>query len=88
VVLAGGAPLRLTCRCGESPLGSISCDTPETIEFRGRFPEATPPGAVLRLEFEVHSSYQAPGDARDLGVIVPLAGEGQRHTQRIPFRIS
>lgn len=88
VVLAAGAPLRLTCRCGESPLGSISCDTPQTIEFRGRFPEATPPGAVLRLEFEVHSSFQAPGDARDLGVIVPLAGEGQSHTQRIPFRIS
>ena len=88
VVLAAGAPLRLTCRCGRALLGSISCEAPETIEFRGRFPEGTQPGAVLRLEFEVHSSYHAPGDARDLGVIVPLAPDGQRHTERIPFRIS
>jgi 2-polyprenyl-3-methyl-5-hydroxy-6-metoxy-1,4-benzoquinol methylase len=88
VVLASGAPVRLFCRCGNALLGSISCDAPETIEFRGRFPRETPPGAVLRLEFEVESSYQAPGDARDLGVIVPLAAAAQRNTERIPFRIS
>jgi 2-polyprenyl-3-methyl-5-hydroxy-6-metoxy-1,4-benzoquinol methylase len=88
VVLSAGAPVRLACRSGESLLGSISCEEAGTIEFRGRFPEGTPPGAVLRLDFEVESAYQAPGDARDLGVIVPLAGAGQRHTERIPFRIS
>jgi 2-polyprenyl-3-methyl-5-hydroxy-6-metoxy-1,4-benzoquinol methylase len=86
--VVASAPLRLTCRCGGKPLGTITCATPETIEFRGRFPEDTAPGAVLHLEFEVESSFQAPGDARELGVIVPLADAAQRHTDRIPFRIS
>jgi hypothetical protein len=43
---------------------------------------------LLRLEFEVESSYQAPSDDRDLGVIIPLAEGMHVHTERIPFRIS
>jgi hypothetical protein len=86
VVLAAGAPVRMTC-CSEGMLlGTISCEAAETIEFRGRFPEGTPPGAVLRLEFEVESGFRPEGDTRDLGVIVPVLES--RNTQGIPFRIS
>ena len=86
VVLAAGKPVGMTCRCEGALAGSISCDQAETIEFRGRFPENTPPGSVLRLEFEVVSRFRAEGDARELGVIVPVIEAANLHG--IPFRIS
>jgi len=86
VVLAAGSPVRLSCHHAGMPLGGIACDAAETIEFRGRFPRDTAPGAILRLDFSVESAYAPPGDARELGVIVPVADS--RNTHGIPFRIS
>ncbi len=86
VVLAAGSPVRMTCRCGQTPAGSISCDAAETIEFRGRFPQAAAPGSVLRLDFEIGSSFHPAGDERELGVIVPVIEAA--NLNGIPFRIS
>ncbi len=86
VVLAARAPVLMSCRNNGALLGSISCNAVETIEFRGRFPQATPPGAKLRLDFEVESEFRPSGDTRDLGVIVPVIEA--RNTEGIPFRIS
>ena len=86
VVIAAGAPVVMTCRCEGALAGSISCDQAETIEFRGRFPENTPPGSVLRLEFEVESAFAPAGDERELGVIVPVIEAANLHG--IPFRVS
>jgi len=86
LVLAAATPIRLRCRHAGELLGAISCDTAETLEFRGRFPQGLTPGAVLRLDFEVESDFAPPGDARELGVIVPVVES--RNTEGIPFRIS
>jgi hypothetical protein len=88
-VLAQQQSVRVECRWGELLLGAIHCDKPEPIEFRGVIPASAGAGAVLRLEFTVDSAYvSGAGDVRDLGVIVPLLDGAQRHTQRLPFRIS
>jgi len=86
VVIDAGSPVRLVCRSGDAELGAISCDAAETIEFRGRFPKDSQPGARLLLEFTVESRFAAPGDSRDLGVIVPVIESA--HTHGVPFRIS
>jgi len=86
VVLAAGSPVRMTCHSTGKLLGSISCDRAETIEFRGRFPQDTAPGTMLRLDFEVESKFAPQGDARELGVIVPTTEFANTHG--IPFRIS
>jgi tRNA (mo5U34)-methyltransferase len=82
-------PVSMTCRIGEQPCGSIRCDGPGSVEFRGSFPEGLAPGARCELEFEVASEFRASGsDERDLGVIVPLLDADQRATRRIPFRVA
>ena len=82
--LAAG-PLRVSCRIGGLPVGSITCDRTDDLEFRGRFPS---PEIKQRLEFLVESNFHPPGDSRDLGICVPLLDASHRNTQRIPFRIS
>lgn len=76
----GVAPLGLRCLIAGREAGSITCASPCTTEFRGLFPPHEP-GGRMTLEFHVESSFAAAGDARELGVIVPVA-EG------LPFRIS
>jgi len=88
VVGAGGGEVGLTCRADGRPVGSISCRNPETLEFRGRFPESIAAGARIMLEFSVESSFASAGDGRELGVVVPLLDASSRGTHRIPFRIS
>jgi tRNA (mo5U34)-methyltransferase len=82
--LAAG-PIRVSCRIGGLPVGSITCDRTEGLEFRGRFPSAE---TTQRLDFTVESSFHPPGDSRDLGICVPLLDASHRNTQRLPFRIS
>ena len=78
-------PLHLTCAIGGQPVGEITCDSPNTLEFRGRFPSEA---ITYRLDFAVESSFQPAGDSRELGICVPLLDASQRHLNRIPFRIS
>lgn len=84
VALASG-PVQVSCTIAGEPAGAITCDTPEAIEFRGWFP-----GKALsyRLDFTVDSGFQPAGDARELGICIPLLELRERHLQRIPFRIS
>jgi len=77
--------VRVSCAISGQPAGTITCESPNTLEFRGRFPfEAI----THRLDFTVESGFQPPGDTRELGICVPLLDASQRHTERIPFRIS
>jgi tRNA (mo5U34)-methyltransferase len=86
-VVASG-PLRLSCEVNSIPAGSLSCHRPETLEFRGRFPQASESG-VFTLHFSAESDYvPPPGDSRQLGVIIPLVDSSNPKTNRIPFRIS
>jgi hypothetical protein len=57
----------------------MRCDRADGLEFRGRFPTRE---LTQRLEFTVESAFRPAGDARELGICVPLA-EG-----KIPFRVS
>jgi hypothetical protein len=86
-VVASG-PLRISCEVNSVPAGSISCHVPETLEFRGRFPQAGDSG-VYTLQFSVESDYRPPpADVRELGVIIPLVDSSNGRTHNIPFRIS
>ncbi len=77
------SPVVVNCQINSIPTGSLRSEHPETIEFRGQFPNKV--DSPLRLEFKVESAYQASGsDQRELGVILPLDG----NTNQIPFRIS
>lgn len=78
-VLLTGEPVIVTCSISGVPAGKLHVESPGSIEFRGRFPITIL--SPLRLDFKVESGFEAPGDQRDLGVIVPSAGG-------IPFRIS
>jgi hypothetical protein len=83
-VVAPG-PVRILCAISGNAAGTITCESTGTLEFRGRFPfEAT----TYQLEFVVESRFRPEGDVRDLGICVPLLDAAQRHTQRIPFRVS
>jgi len=84
VALASG-PVRISCFASGQQAGAITCESPEPLEFRGRFPsEAT----TVRLDFTVESQFRPAGDARELGICVPLLDPRQQSTQRIPFRVS
>ncbi|MFZ0934984.1 MAG: methionine biosynthesis protein MetW [Bryobacteraceae bacterium] len=87
-VVSSGGEVGLSCRIDGKPAGSISCTAPETLEFRGRFPESIATGARVVLEFSVKSSFAPADDGRELGVVVPLLDASSRGTHRIPFRIS
>ncbi|HLJ44474.1 MAG TPA: methyltransferase domain-containing protein [Bryobacteraceae bacterium] len=87
-VVAASGPVRLSCSIRGEAAGAIHCGSAEELEFRGRFPAGTDAGATVRLDFTVESLFRAAGDDRELGVCVPLLDAGQRHLQRIPFRIS
>jgi hypothetical protein len=77
--------VRISCAVSGQGAGAITCDSPGTWEFRGRFPfEAL----TVRLDFTVESNFQPAGDTRELGICIPLLDASQRNTQRIPFRIS
>ena len=83
--MSGAGAVRISCAISGQPAGSITCESPDTLEFRGRFPfEAI----THRLDFTVESKFQPPGDTRELGICVPLLDASQRHTERISFRIS
>ena len=80
--------VRVTCTIEGCPAGAISCTKPETLEFRGRFPNLSTRRAI-QLDFQVESSYlPAAGDVRELGVIVPLLEKSPGNSHRIPFRVS
>jgi SAM-dependent methyltransferase len=88
VVVAAGAEVGMACRIDGRQVGSISCRTAETVEFRGRFPESVAAGARVTLEFAVDSSFAPARDGRELGVVIPLLDGTSKGTHRIPFRIS
>ena len=80
--------VRVTCTIEGCPAGAITCTKPETLEFRGRFPNLSARRA-LQLDFQVESSYSpAAADVRELGVIVPLFEKSPGNPHRIPFRVS
>ena len=80
--------VRVTCTIEGCSAGAITCTKPETLEFRGRFPNLSARSAI-RLDFQVESSYSpAAGDVRELGVIVPLLEKSPGNPHRIPFRVS
>jgi len=79
--------VRVTCTIEGSPAGTITCTRPETLEFRGRFPDLSARRAI-QLDFHVESSYTPAGDVRELGIIVPLLEKSPGNSDRIPFRIS
>jgi SAM-dependent methyltransferase len=80
--------VRVTCTIEGYPAGAITCTKPETVEFRGRFPNL-PTRRAIQLDFQVESSYSpAAGDVRELGVIVPLLEKSPGNSHRIPFRVS
>lgn len=88
IVIETAGRIALSCRVQDEPAGAITCETPETIEFRGKFPSSAAPGTLLTLDFSVQSSFVAAKDSRDLGVVITLLGPESRGTSRIPFRVS
>ncbi|MEN6534128.1 MAG: hypothetical protein ABFD89_10730 [Bryobacteraceae bacterium] len=87
-VLQATGSVRVTCMIDGQRTGTVSCGVPESLEFRGRFPNLST-RRTLQLDFSVESNYSpGHGDVRDLGVIVPLGDESPGNTDRIPFRIS
>lgn len=89
VVIESSRPITITCLIEGRAAGSITCDKPGTLEFRGRFPEGTVGrDAALTLEFLVRSSFVAAADQRELGVIIPVGESSATGSHRIPFRIS
>ena len=83
--MCNSGPIRVSCAISGQPSGVITCVSPDSQEFRGRFPfEAL----SYRLDFTVESMFQPPCDTRELGVCVPLPDVSQQHIQPIPFRIS
>jgi hypothetical protein len=83
--MSGAGPVCVSCAISGQPAGSITCESPNTLEFRGRFPfEAI----THRLDFTVESKFQPPDDTRELGICVPLLDASPQHTERIPFRVS
>jgi SAM-dependent methyltransferase len=83
--VAAAGSVRISCAAGGVEAGVITCSGADRIEFRGRFPARD---TTQRLEFTVESNFRPEGDARDLGVCVPLLDASHGNTQRIPFRIS
>jgi SAM-dependent methyltransferase len=79
--------VQVTCTIEGFSAGAVTCAKAETLEFRGRFPSLSTRRAI-QLDFTVVSSYSPPGDARDLGVIVPLLETAPGNADRIPFRVS
>ncbi|MGH9558653.1 MAG: hypothetical protein ACRD30_05385, partial [Bryobacteraceae bacterium] len=80
--------VRLSCIADGEPAGAITFIKPETLEFRGRFPKPMDRRAI-RLDFFVESEYTpGGGDARELGVIVPLLDPSPGNAHRLPFRVS
>jgi len=77
--VAESGVVKVACRISGLPVGAITCDRADGIEFRGRFPSKE---ITQRLEFTVESAYQPVGDARELGICVPMV-EG-----KMPFRVS
>jgi hypothetical protein len=77
-VVANG-PVRVACQIDGLPAGSITCDRADGMEFRGRFPSRE---ISQRLEFTVESGYRPDGDARELGICVPIL-QG-----KVPLRVS
>jgi tRNA (mo5U34)-methyltransferase len=88
VVISGSPSVRVTCDIGGEKAGSITCDSPGTIEFRGVFPESALARPAIALDFEVESSFTSPGDERELGILVPLLDRLHASTARLPFRVS
>jgi hypothetical protein len=88
ILVARGGRVEVSCLVQDQPAGSVTCDAPETIEFRGTFPFSAPPGALLTLNFFVKSSFLPENDRRNLGIIIPLLSAESRGTSRIPFRVS
>ena len=87
-LLEAQGQVRVTCTIEGCSAGAITCTKPETLEFRGRFPNLSARSAI-RLDFQVESSYSpAAGDVRELGVIVPLLEKSPGNPHRIPFRVS
>jgi hypothetical protein len=78
-------PVRLSCTIAGHPAGTITCDSPIPLEFRGCFTGAE---FRFRLDFTVESRFQPLGETRDLGIRVPLLEASHRHTERLPFRVS
>lgn len=86
-VSARAGAVTLECRIGGKTAGTIRCEAPGVVEFRGVFPPGSQDGPST-LEFEVRSPYAHPEDRRELGVVVPLLDPAHVNTARIPFRIS
>jgi tRNA (mo5U34)-methyltransferase len=77
--MAESGVVRVACRIGGVPAGAITCDRADEMEFRGRFPSKD---ITQTLEFLVESAYRPTGDARELGICIPIA-DG-----KLPFRVS
>jgi len=80
--------ITLRCQAAGESAGSITCDRPGAIEFRGRFPPSAQTGTTVCLAFQVESSFEPAGDGRELGILVPLLSRTHHATTRLPFRIS
>ena len=84
-VIANAGRVALSCRVEDEPAGSITCEAPETIEFRGVFPASALPGSLLTLNFCVDSAFLPENDSRSLGVLVPLLDSESRAPLASPF---
>ncbi len=82
------SPVKVHCSSEGEQAGTLTLDSPGLIEFRGIFSPRMLQKAAVPLEFEVESSYVAPGDRRELGILIPLLDASQTATARLPFRIS
>lgn len=80
--------VKISCFVLGQNAGTITCDSPCALEFRGGFPINTLEHPVLTLHFEVESSFQHESDERELGIIIPLLDASHAATERLPFRIS
>ena len=70
-VLSQVTQVTLRCLISGGNAGSMTCDSPGPVEFRGRFPDRLEFQTIV-LAFEVESTFQPRGDSRELGVMVPL----------------
>lgn len=74
-----GEGIRMEANVRGSSCGILVCNGPGLLNFKGKLPVFSLHEPVLRIDFEVFSSYR--GDGRDLGVCVPLL-DGE-----IPFTV-
>lgn len=83
-LVAGNRAVSLCCTISGHAVGTQCYSAAGVHLFKGDLPPFALHEPILGLSFEVDSAFHSTTDARELGVCVPLTGEG---LDRIDFRV-